>query len=103
MNKKQIKDSLVDQLSCRGLESDHFIDMVNDYISMWQVKNFLIKDIKTRGVTFLDNSHLGTKMQKNNPSVKELVMINKQMLSVLKELGLNAATMGGDYSGAKEM
>ena len=28
-------------------------------------------------------------MQKNNPSTKELVMVNKQMLSLLKELGLS--------------
>jgi hypothetical protein len=38
-------------------------------------------------------------MQKNNPSVKELVGINRQMLAILKELDINTNTVisPGDY------
>ena len=34
-------------------------------------------------------------MWKNNPSIKELVGVNRQMLSILKELKLSTDEMGG--------
>lgn len=58
-------------------------------MELWDVKTKLSADIKNRGVTYKDFSSVGIEMQKNNPSVKELVMVNKQMLSLLKELGLS--------------
>ena len=85
----KIKDSLLIQLTSKGANIDHFVDLINDYVSLWEIKNQLVSDIKNRGVMYEDFSSVGIKMMKNNPSVKELVGINKQMLSLLKELGLN--------------
>ena len=86
-----IRNSLMKQLAMMGGNKDHFTDLVEDYMEMWDVKNDLFTDIKARGVVYIDVSSVGVSMQKNNPSVKELVTINKQMLSVLKELGLSTA------------
>ena len=61
---------------------------------MWKVKTDLLTDIEVRGITYKDLSSTGVLMQKNNPSVKELVMINRQMMSILKELGLNTSNTG---------
>lgn len=36
-----------------------------------------------------DYSSVGIKMMKNNPSVKELTGVNRQMLIILRELGLS--------------
>lgn len=94
MTDKRIVKSLLKQLESKGANVDHFIDLINDYVSLWGVKNALLKDIKTRGVTFSDNSHSGVKMQKNNPSVKELVMVNRQMLAILKDLDINTSNAG---------
>jgi len=89
--REKIEFSLMEQLAIFGAMKDHYADLINDYMDFWDVKNSLIKDIKTRGITFKDFSSVGVEMSKNNPSVKELVMVNKQMLSLLKELGLNTA------------
>ena len=88
-NRENIKKSLLVQLKSIGASLNHYEDLISDYMGMWDVKQALSKDIKTRGVTYKDFSSVGVEMQKNNPSVKELVMVNKQMLSLLKELGLS--------------
>ncbi|HHV04781.1 MAG TPA: hypothetical protein GXX64_12915 [Bacteroidales bacterium] len=72
---------------------DHFVDLVRDYMSLWDVKNDLLKDIKERGVMYRDFSSVGIEMMKNNPSVRELVGINRQMLSILKDLDINTKTV----------
>ena len=90
----KIENSLLEQLALLGAMKEHYIDLIRDYMGMWKVKTELLKDIKKRGVTYEDLSSSGVKMQKNNPSVKDLVMINKQMLSLLKELGLSTANTG---------
>ena len=89
--RESIKNSLEKQLAMMTATKDHYVDLINDYMGLWDVKNALFADIKLRGVTYKDVSSVGIEMQKNNPSVKELVTVNKQMLSVLKELGLITA------------
>ena len=89
--RQKIEYSLMEQLAMMGGNKDHYSDLINDYMGLWDVKNALFDDIKLRGVTYKDLSSVGISMQKNNPSVKELVTVNKQMLSVLKELGLSTS------------
>ena len=89
-----INDSLLLQLEMNGASTPHFRDMVNDYMRLWDVKESLIKDIRQRGVSFKDYSSTGVLIQKNNPSVKELQGTNRQMLAILKELGLTTDKVG---------
>lgn len=89
----KIEDSLLEQLALLGAMKEHYIDLIRDYMGLWEVKTALLSDIKSRGVTYNDYSSAGVMMQKNNPSVKELVMVNKQMLSLLKELGLSTSNI----------
>ena len=93
-NQTKIENSLLEQLAILGAMKEHYIDLIRDYMGLWEVKTALLEDIKARGVTYKDFSSVGIEMQKNNPSVKELVMVNKQMLSLLKELGINTANAG---------
>lgn len=95
--RKDILESLEEQLALKGASLAHYIDLLNDYMTLWETKNALAKDIKERGVMFTDNSAAGHTMMKNNPSVKELVMVNRQMLTLLKELNLSTDdAVGGD-------
>lgn len=96
MTKAKIKASLNKQLDDMGANIDHYSDLVSDYCALWSVKEQLIKDIEKRGVVYKDFSSVGVEMQKNNPSVKELVGVNKQMLNLLKELGLTTANVRAD-------
>lgn len=84
-----VRKSLMDQLTTKSADVEHYVDMIDDYMNFWDTKNALSDDIKKRGVMYKDKSSVGVEMQKNNPSVKELVMVNRQMLSILKEMGLS--------------
>lgn len=90
-----IHSSLCNQLEQKGIPPEHFKDMLEDYMTFWDLKNKLKKDIKKRGVTYQDVSASGKLMWKNNPSVKDLIDINKQMLAVLDKLGLKTDEMCG--------
>lgn len=89
MTKAKIKKALMEQLAHRGADLDHFKELVCDYCDFWEIAQALKKDIKDRGVVYSDVSSVGVPMQKNNPSVKELVNVNKQMLVVLEKLKLS--------------
>ena len=91
MKKTEIAESLHKQLRDKGADLSHFCDLIDDYVLLWETKNALAKDIKKRGVTYVDLSSVGVEMQKNNPAVKEIVMVNRQMMSILKELGITTA------------
>ncbi len=95
IKKKDIAASLRRQLAFKGAALEHYEDLISDYMALWEIKNDLIKDIKTRGVSFIDCSAAGKEMWKNNPSCKDLVGINRQMLSILKELKLSTDEVGG--------
>lgn len=89
VTKKNVRKSLVEQLINKNADIEVFCDLIDDYMSMWDIKKKLIADIKVRGITYNEPNVRGTLITKNNPSTKELVAVNKQMLSLLKELGLS--------------
>lgn len=60
-------------------------------MSMWDIKNKLIKDIKTRGVTVEYKNGANQFGHKKNDSISELNKTNAQMLKILNELGLKAS------------
>src|SRR5690554_4526159 len=86
--KMQIKQDLLDQLERNGIYGQHYIDLVNDYISMWEIKNKLIKDIKEKGVSVKYQNGENQWGYKKNDSVRELTNVNNQMLRLLDSLGL---------------
>lgn len=90
----KIENSLLEQLAMLGAMKEHYIDLIRDYMGLWKTKNELRDDLDQRGAVYITESSIGTEIMKNNPSVKDLVMVNKQMLSLLKELGLNTTNVG---------
>ncbi len=96
INKDNIKASLLAQLAANGTNSEYFLDLVNDYCELWDIKQRLISDIAERGVVYMDKSSVGVEMQKNNPSVKELLNTNRQMLAILEKLKIDAAAAAAD-------
>lgn len=96
-SKKKIREDLERQLFEKsGLDNRpaHFQSMIEDYLTLWDLKEELKKDIKKRGVVYEDNSSLGVPMWKNNPSTKELLMVNKQMLQILKDMEFKITNVG---------
>lgn len=103
MTQKEVRQSLIAQLVSNHANTAHFEDLVNDYMSLWQIKKKLIADIKKRGVMYTDNSSVGVPMKKNNPSTKELVMVNRQMLAILKDLNLTTENVNMKQDDNDEM
>lgn len=98
--RKEIKDDLIDQLNEKGAGHAHYLDLVNDYLSLWDIKNLLIEDIKTRGVVVTWNGN-----NKKNDSIAELNKTNAQMLKILSELDIKVSNkpkgvkFGGESDG----
>lgn len=103
--KTQIKQDLIDQLERRGVYGQHYLDLINDYMALWDIKNALIKDIKKRGVTVTYQNGEHQWGVKKNDSIAELNKTNAQMLRILTELGLRATDIdgAGDDDGGDEM
>lgn len=87
---KNIKSDLLDQLERNGIYGEQFKDLVEDYMSLWIVKNLLINDIESRGVSVIYNHGGGQNGYKKNDSIAELNKTNGQMLKLLNELGIKA-------------
>lgn len=92
----KIKDSLIKQLKNKGANVEHFSGLIDDYIWLFKEVKEMKTDVKKRGRTFKTTSASGYEIEKENPSVKNIVVYNKQMLAILKELGLTTDNVGSD-------
>lgn len=88
--RSEIKADLVDQLERNGVYGKHYLDLISDYMALWDIKNALIADIKERGVSTKYQNGENQWGYKKNDSIVELNRTNAQMLKILSELGLKA-------------
>lgn len=93
---RKIKESLIKQLEDKGANVDHFLSLIDDYIWYWNQEKAMQKDIKERGFSFTAISASGKEYEKENPSVKNALMYNKQKLAILKELELTTKNVISD-------
>lgn len=94
--KGKIRESLIKQLQIKGAKVAHFENLIDDYMFLFDTKNKLQKDIRKRGVSYETTSANGYKITKQNQSVKDLVAVEKQMVAMLKELGLTTDAPTGE-------
>lgn len=95
---EKIKRDLLDQLDRNCTAGQYYIDLVDDYMAMWDTKNLLIEDIQIRGVSITYDNGGGQTGTKKNDSVAELLKVNAQMLKLLDAIGVKPiqADGGGD-------
>jgi len=103
MTKTEIKKDLVEQLERKGVYGRHYLDLINDYMALWEIKNQLIKDIRERGVSIPWQNGPNQRGHKKNDSISELNKTNAQMLKILNELGLKAEPLEEIDDGDEEM
>lgn len=101
--KSDIKKDLIDQLERNGVYGSHYLDLINDYMCLWDIKNKLIRDIKERGVSVKYQNGTNQFGYKKNDSISELNKTNAQMLKILNELGLKASSMEAAVDDDEEM
>lgn len=95
-SKSKVKESLLEQLRLKGADKPVFVSLVEDYMKLWATKEKLLVDINKRGIFFEDNSAAGKRMKKQNPSTKEVVAVNSQMLKILEQLGITTDNIAAD-------
>jgi len=94
--KAQIKQDLLQQLENSGLYGMHYIDLVDDYMTMFDVKNKLAREMKKNGPMIEWQNSESQKGVKANPATKEFRETNKRMTELLKVLGLKEPVYEGN-------
>ena len=97
----EIRQDLLDQLERNGTVGKYYIDLVNDYMSLWDAKIDLAADVSSRGAKVYVETAT-TRNLKTNDSVPDLLKVNAQMLKILDCIGIKPARTDGD-SGDEEM
>lgn len=83
--RKKIEKELMKQLKANGLSVNYHKDLIQDYLSLWDLKNKLIDDIESTGIKVS-----GMHGPKSNPSINDLHKTNDRMIKILDALNLNA-------------
>lgn len=92
----KIRKSLLEQLEAKDAKVDCFIDLVDSYIYYTEKEREMQTDIEERGLYFDSVSSTGKEYIKDNPSIKNAIMYNKQRLAILNQLGLSIDNVDGD-------
>lgn len=95
-NAIKIKESLIKQLENKSAATDYFLALVDDYIFYYNEERGMQEDIKTRGRSYKTKSASGFPIIKENESLKNALIFNKQKLAILKQLGLTIDNVVGD-------
>lgn len=82
--RKRIEKDLMNQLKANGLVVNYHKDLVQDYLSLWDLKNELFEDIQNTGIKIS-----GMHGPKSNPSINDLHKTNDRMIKILDALSLN--------------
>ncbi len=99
-SRKKIKEDLLNQLSSQGKYDAYNIDMVEDYMILYDLKKKLKKDIQDNGLRYSATNGNGFEVEKPNESIINFTKINTQMLKILNDLGLKEpSTEQGDDDG----
>lgn len=86
---KALRESLIEQLKAKGADVDCYIDLVDAYMFYTKKERAMQADINKRKLSFKAVSSTGKSYEKDNPSVKNAVLYNKQRLAILNQLGLS--------------
>lgn len=81
-----IKRDLEAQFSTKNMKGTHYKNLIEDYVSLYDIKNELIDDIATRGVQVEYKNGENQYGTKKNESITELTRVNNQMLKILADL-----------------
>lgn len=89
---RQIRDFLIDQLERSGNDTPYFLNLVEDYMSMYVNKELCKNDISERGLNITSVGSTGQLVTKKNDSIDTSLKINQQMIKLLDMLGIKPET-----------
>lgn len=89
----KIKKGLIEQLEKKGAKIEVYTDLIDDYMYYTKLERQMQKDIKENGLSYEAISATGKSYIKDNPSVKNAIICNKQRLAILAQLDLTTKTV----------
>ena len=87
--RKQIKESLLQQLRAKGADTVFYRDLVDKYMDLWDGVEEMLEDIRVRGRRYSSVSVSGKEFEKDNLSQKMVPTYLKQMQSLLSDMGIS--------------
>lgn len=84
-----VRKDLIHQLTKRKALSPVFMDIINDYMEFWEIKEKLKDDIRKRGVYVQYDNGGGQTGITSNSSVDNLLKISSKMRDIIKQLEIN--------------
>lgn len=91
--RKAIEKDLKEQLRRNGTTGKYYIDLVEDYMKLWDIKNSLFSDIEDRGVVTSYNNGGGQTGTKQNDSVFSVLKVSDRMTKILDNLGVKPSVV----------
>lgn len=85
---RNIRDDLIGQLTRRGALTPVFVNLVDDYMALYELQQLLIADIAQNGIRIRYDNGGGQSGEKDNPSIQQRVRVNAQMLKILAQLDI---------------
>ncbi len=86
--RKTIEKDLKRQLEQNGTTGKYYLDLVDDYMRLWDIKNKLFQDITDRGVVTPYNNGGGQSGTKQNDSVVSVLKVSERMTKILDNIGI---------------
>lgn len=83
-----IRNNLIQQLTRRGALIPVFVNLVDDYMALYDLQQLLIADIEQNGIRIRYDNGGGQCGEKDNPSIQQRVRVNAQMLKILTQLNI---------------
>ena len=91
--RKAIEKDLKEQLRRNGTTGKYYLDLVEDYMKLWDIKNSLFSDIEDRGVVTSYNNGGGQTGTKQNDSVFSVLKVSDRMTKILDNLGVKPSVV----------
>lgn len=91
--RKAIEDDLRNQLLRFGKIGKFYDDLINDYMSLYDLKLKCNADIKKHGLRIKSVNGNGIECEKDNASIGNLLKVNSQMLKILSDLDLTEPSL----------
>ena len=85
-SRKKVRDSILAALVAKGMDSPYFLDLVEDYMDLWDIKRKLRVDLQQRGPVVEWQNGANQKGLRKNDSVVEYPKISKRMTDILRQL-----------------
>ncbi len=95
----EIYESLYNALEKKGLTAAYFVDLLDQYMVLWDIQRKLTKDINERGPVVEWQNGANQKGLRKNDSIVELPKISKRMTDILRQLEIDCYIETGSSEG----